>query len=73
MRPLSDFDRAMIKHAIARGPVIVQDGERTRLATLMAWRPPRHDSSGRHRTNKARVRYPRGTFASVPIDKVRLP
>jgi hypothetical protein len=69
MPMLTDHDHAMIRHAIARGDVVVRHGDRVRLAKLMSWRP-RHN--GKHQ-NKARVQYPSGTFAHVPLTAITIP
>lgn len=66
---LSPHDYEMIRHAIARGQVIVNDGERKRLAQLWSWRPRRN---GKH-TNKARVRFANGKFAHVPLAQIGTP
>lgn len=66
---LSAFDHHMIQVAKARGPVVVHHGERVRLAQLVAWRPSRN---GKH-TKKARVQYPAGTYATVPITDITIP
>lgn len=63
---LTDEDHRFIHLAMRRGQVVVERGERRTLATLVAWRPSRNGK----RTKIARVQFPSGTHASVPIDKV---
>ena len=60
-RTYPDADRAMIHHAIARGPVTVHahHGHPTRTATLIAWDPRR-----------ALVEYRPGSRARVPHELV---
>jgi hypothetical protein len=67
--PLTTHDHLMFQHAKMRRKVLVTHGERTALVTLVAWRPVRHDS----RRNIARVQYPSGRFASVPLDSITIP
>lgn len=66
---LTDHDHQMIQYAMRRGEVIVRVGDRARLATLLSWRPRHH---GKH-SRKARVQFPRGTYAHVPIDSIEVP
>lgn len=66
---LSPWDYEMIRHAIARGPVVVERDGRRVNAHLMSWRP-RHN--GKH-TKKARVQFDTGNYAHVPISKVWRP
>lgn len=65
---LTAHDHAMFALAKARGQVVVADkeGDRQRLATLIAWKPRRNG----HRVNKARVQFTTGTQASVPLSAV---
>ncbi len=64
---LSPLDHRMFALAKARGQVRVTHGERVRLATLIAWRP--RDNRG-VRTNKARVQFPTGTRATIPLAEI---
>lgn len=64
---LSPLDHRMFALAKARGKVRVTHGDRVRLATLIAWRP--RDNRG-VRTNKARVEFPTGTRASIPLAEI---
>lgn len=64
---LSPLDHRMFALAKARGQVRVTHGDRVRLATLIAWRP--RDNRG-VRTNKARVEFPTGTRATIPLAEI---
>lgn len=64
---LSRLDHRMFALAKARGQVRVTHGDRVRLATLIAWRP--RDNRG-VRTNKARVEFPTGTRATIPLAEI---
>jgi hypothetical protein len=64
---LSPLDHRMFALAKARGQVRVTHGDRVRLATLIVWRP--RDKRG-VRTNKARVEFPTGTRATIPLAEI---
>ena len=64
---LSPLDHRMFAVAKARGQVKVTHGDRVRLATLIAWRPK--DKRG-VRSKKARVQFPTGTRATVPLAEI---
>jgi len=63
---MSAFDGQMIAHAKARGPVLVTQGQRCYLATLVAWRPRRTGDTS-HR-NIARVES-HGNVHTVPLSR----
>lgn len=60
------YDRHMIAHAAARGPVIVRGEKRHTLATLVAWYVDR-------RAGQARIEFRDGRRCTVRKSAVMLP
>lgn len=63
---MTEHDLLMMRHAKARGPVIVTDKRGTRIGTLTCWRP-------RSDRRRAYVRFLGDTSHGVSVDAVSLP